>query len=241
MRLWTATPPAQGTHTAPATSAGKNRRVYCPWDTRITRVPWANIPLHMPEIRITYGKFLDPLCRAVFQIKNPGKLYPPETKTQRIIPLYKQKWAVLSDTILGSLEKILHLQFPHPLVDVYIVGRGPTFSDPLIISSHWAPETFVDVLTHELIHRLLASHTQRADSGAIIATLFPNEPNLLRTHIVVHAVHAKIYHDILHAPQRMARNIERDQSKPAYRRAWEIVESVGYSSILDQFHAYLYA
>ena len=190
----------------------------------------------IPHIEICYAWFLDPVYRLAFKARTRARKgkYPAPLKIAQQVERYRRAWKRKEMPLLQALQKALGLQFSHNRIDVYIVGRGQSISNPVVISSRREPDEFVDVLTHELIHRLLAENREGSDVLRIVNRCFKGESRSTKIHIAVHAVHAFLYLDVLNAPDRLKRDVEQCKAlPPAYSRSWHIVQEAGYKGIID--------
>jgi hypothetical protein len=104
----------------------------------------------------------------------------------------------------------------------------------------YEPDKFIDVLTHELLHRLLTDNTTISYDTNLRRTwseLFgrDHKPATL-VHIPVHAVHKAIYLDVLKEPSRFERDFAGNKKHEAvpYIEAWAYVEENGYKEIIEQ-------
>lgn len=194
----------------------------------------------LPEIKIKYGWHLAPTFKKVFELdeKNKSKSYPSEETVLVKIKEYKQNWLKTEQKILTEICKILGLRFNQNIIDVYVVGPSPSFSDPMLISGELHADIFVDVLTHELIHRILTQNNKKIDVEKIWNKMFPKRDLITRNHILVHAVHKHIYLDTLKEPARMKRDIEKCAQKPAYKESWDFVNEKGNLKIINEFKEY---
>ena len=110
----------------------------------------------------------------------------------------------------------------------------------MVIGIRLEPDLFVDILTHELLHRLLTDNQSALPRNKVVdewRKLFgQNHPPVTLNHIPVHAIHKSIYLDLLKAPQRLQRDITRCQAHgdTDYVKAWEYVEKAGYQEIIEQ-------
>lgn len=193
-----------------------------------------------PEIRIGYGWHLDGFLRHFIEL-NPEikkKSYPSREEVETKIQDYKDAWEKIENKVLTAISEILKLQFYQKVIDVYIVGRSKSFSDPMIISSHFIVDEFCDVLTHELIHRILTDNTKKLKVGSIWNEMFPKEPRLVRNHVLVHAVHEYIYREILKDVSRLKRDISNANEFLEYKRSWDIVKKKGYQKVIERFKNY---
>lgn len=198
----------------------------------------------IPEIRIKYNRFLDPIF--IFYCKNNPELkargwndwIPPDTNTViERVEKYRNEWNSNGERVLRGMYEALDLEFKRNVIDVHIVsGLSRAFSAPIIIKSGFSPKEFVDVLSHELVHVLLQDNIELV-SPMILSETFPAENQLVRNHILVHAVLTYIYLEILEDESRLHQNILRSKNADAdaYSHAWEIVEREGYKKLIDGF------
>ena len=192
-----------------------------------------------PIIRIKYGNFLEPIFESHYRAQ-PGEAdwiaYPPE-QTHEIIRAYDAAWKPYKSRILDGLHSITGLEFFQNTIDVFIVSslRGG-FSVPMVISAQKEPDLFIDILSHELIHRLLTDNTASGEYNWREAQqkIFPDitEPKVIN-HIFVHAILKSLYLDVLEEPSRLMRDIARCERFADYKRAWEIVERNDYRTIIE--------
>lgn len=198
------------------------------------------VKMKQPEIRIRYGWHLDEFFRQFVEIGSKIKKdnYSSRAEIELKIRAYKRAWGNIEKVILAGMSNVLGLEFYQKIIDVYVVGRARSVSDPLIVSSHFAPDEFCDVLTHELIHRILTDNTKRPDVGSIWSKMFPRESRLVRNHVLVHAVHEYLYREVLKDISRLNRDIEKCNEYPGYKRSWEIVKETGYQQIIERFRGF---
>lgn len=197
---------------------------------------------HFPIIVIKYNRFLDPIFIDYIRV-NPD-LYPkwknwvPPNKEEvkKRIENYKKEWRLYDKVILETICDVLSLSFRQNIIDVYIVSGNPRdFSDPIVIKSGYHPRDFVDVLAHELIHRLFQDNNARIPWSRL-SEMFPEESRLTTNHIIVFAVLKYIYLDVLKDKSRLDKDIKSSQnsSYPDYTKAWEIVEKIGHINLIKK-------
>lgn len=191
----------------------------------------------LPLIRIKYGWHLDGFFKSFteFNPKFENKAYPAAEEVKLKIKEFGASWEPLRQLILSEMTRVLNLDFFQNTIDVYVVGRSRTFSDPLVISSHFPPDEFVDILTHELIHRILTDNTKSVDVKTIWEEMFPGKERLVRNHVLVHAVHEHLYREIMQDTKRLERDIKNSEQFPAYRESWDIVRKRGYKDLIEEF------
>lgn len=134
------------------------------------------------------------------------------------------------------MQDCLELNFYQTTIDVFIVGFvRHAISTPTIISSTKDNSEFIDILIHELLHRLISDNVQKTKTGGILLNLFPNETLLCRNHIVLNAVLKKIYINFFRSQEKITEVIKRDQNMPDYKRAWELVDQNSEDVIIKKF------
>jgi hypothetical protein len=192
----------------------------------------------LPAIRIGYAFQLDPLYRRVHELDPAfaARPYPTEDEIERTVVGYRAEWEKDGARLLKGMCKKLKLRFRKNIIDVFVVGGARAQSTPIIIPSRYPPDEFVDVLTHELLHNLLAEHEEEGDISNIVDERFPYEWRLTKNHILVHAVHAYLFLEVLNDPARLTRDVEASaRFPPAYKRAWDIVSERTYTQLIADF------
>ncbi len=194
--------------------------------------------MKIPTIIIEYNRFLDPIFINYVKSNSQWKNYPIPEKEEILerVENYKKEWSEHGLNILQGLIDVAGLEFHRDVIDVYIVSINPRqFSNPIIIKSGFSPDEFIDVLTHELIHRLLVLN--RIKKGSLIGDKYSDETDIVKNHIIVHALLKYIYLDILKDSSRLEKNILRSKNHGTseYFRAWEIVENDGYKNLIEEF------
>ncbi|MEX2008449.1 MAG: hypothetical protein WD850_03100 [Candidatus Spechtbacterales bacterium] len=186
------------------------------------------------EIDIIYGKFLAP----IFDAYAHASFSEDEMLTR--VEERRAAWQQEEERLLAGMQEVTGLTFFENRIPVYVVGSYEgAFSDPIVISSRTDSDWFVDVLTHELIHRLGDYNTQGVKAEVVTVGLFSDitDSTILR-HVFVHAVHAHLYLEVLGDANRLKRDVERGEEPPEYREAWNVVEQTGYQNILNDFRGH---
>ncbi len=174
----------------------------------------------IPKIIIKPAYFLDPVFIGYVKSNPRNKDWEPPTDKEVLgkIDAYRKEWGKHESKILGGLSKVSCLSFYDNVIDVYIVSacKSP-FSDPIVIPATYTPETFVDVLTHELIHRLLTRNREGIDFENLLSQVFIEEDNKVKVHIFV----------------RLEKDIERSAHMTSYQKSWDLVDKTGYTNVLS--------
>lgn len=152
---------------------------------------------------------------------------------------YQKAWDKHEKQIMEGMQKILGLKFNQNIIDVYIAPWFDAFSDPMVIGNKFDPEYFVDVLTHELLHRLLTDNTKIKKIRLIPKwkKCFGKNHNLTTlVHIPVHATQKAIFIEILKQPSRAKRDFEKMKELKAkdYISSWQYVEKNDYRDLIKR-------
>ncbi|MEX2054001.1 MAG: hypothetical protein WD883_00435 [Candidatus Colwellbacteria bacterium] len=191
----------------------------------------------MPNIRIKRGYLLEPIFTSLIRSRQ-GKDWNPLRGAQlsEKITQFQLAWAKEGDSIMEAICSFLGLDFAQKEIDVYIVPGISALSDPLIVGSNIKVGLFTDMLTHELIHRLLTENTRELPVGNIWREMFPDvDDRKVLNHILVHAVHKHIYLDVLEDKVRYEEDVERATRKEAYKKSWAMVNELGYTTLIENF------
>ena len=155
---------------------------------------------------------------------------------------YTDAWSPYETTILAGMCEALDLEFTQNTIDVYLSPFRHSFSDPMVISTRYTDDRFIDVLTHELLHRLLTDNTKTPKEWDGILDVWKglfgeeHEWNVL-VHIPVHLMLKYIFRDILHEEQRVERDKRLVGKYESYRKAWEYVEAHDYRECISRLRA----
>lgn len=198
--------------------------------------------MHYPSVTFRYSRIFDsrwrslPKLRVVTDGRSPGG-YPTAEAVQTFIGRVTPLWKAEERLIFREISAATGLRWPTGEIACYVVGRVKAFSDPLTVPVRRDPMTFVDTLTHELIHRLFMSVANQQHLGQAwkyMGRRYPSETSLTRRHILLYAVHNHVFIS-LYGKQRLSREIRQVQQEGAleYIRAWEVVRDDGYLAILD--------
>lgn len=194
-----------------------------------------------PEIRIKDAWLLrDNASKHLHELWGKGKTLADDDWMEKRVADYNKAWNPLENKILTAMTDLLGLSFRQNTVDVHIAPWFNALSDPMVIGVMKEPDEFVDILTHELIHRLLTDNTAIPHDTMLLGewqTLFGKKHTFgTVVHIPVHAVHKAIYLGTLKDPKRLERDIENNKKYDAtdYINAWNYVEENGYKEIIEK-------
>lgn len=166
------------------------------------------------------------------------KAYPSAKKIEAYIQIISKLWKQKEKQVLKEIADVTHLSWHTPTITCYVVGRCIPFSDPLTIPVYdQYPDYFIDILTHELIHRLFTdgqNEHKAKEAWKYIHTTYKKEQFNTQIHIPLHAVHKHIYlkyfnESHIQRDQRLIRHLA------PYKKSWRIVEKEGYENIIKEF------
>ncbi|MFA5249214.1 MAG: hypothetical protein WC397_01590 [Candidatus Paceibacterota bacterium] len=200
-------------------------------------------PTTYPLIRIKHGRFLDPVFEAYIKANPKWAAWecPSEEKIEQSIELYKKAWEEKEKIIVKAMCEAVSLNFLQNIIDVYIVcGNDRQFSDPIVIKSSFSPEEFIDVITHELTHKLMANNIQCSENGIkmgrIFKELFPEQQSAtVRNHALTYSLMKYIFLDVLKDDNWLEKTEDKlaHRSFPEYREAWDMVREIGYMKAIE--------
>ena len=197
-----------------------------------------------PEIRFLHPWLLIdtiyPDIKAAYETPN-DQLYKLDAAfISRSLRRYEKAWRPYEQKIISAMCDILGLEFRQNIIDIYVAPFYSSFSNPMFIATKYTADRAVEVITHELIHRLLTDNIQTSYETPYAKKwkqLFPHTDDLswnVIVHIPVHAVLQMIFDDVLKESQRTKRDKQMCKNWPDYYAAWEYVDSVGYKHIIKQ-------
>lgn len=195
----------------------------------------------LPVIRIKDAWLLrENASRHLHELWGKDKTLADDDWMEKRVSDYRKAWKPFEKKILTAMTDLLELSFRQNIIDVHIAPWFNAFSDPMVIGVMKEPDEFVDILTHELLHRLLTDNTTVPHETMLLDEwhkLFGKEHAFgTVVHIPVHAVHKAIYLDVLNAPERLARDVSGNKKYKAtdYINAWNYVDKHGYMKIISQ-------
>ncbi|MGV8150320.1 MAG: hypothetical protein ACP5NV_01190 [Candidatus Woesearchaeota archaeon] len=187
----------------------------------------------IPKITFVYSAVYDRRCRSAFEKGNPKELYPEEDEIMQYIKNAEKKWRTIEKRILKGISNSCKLLWKEN-IKCYVVGKIRPFSDPLSICIYDDINIFIDVLVHELIHQILTqNYLQKKKYLDVFTKRYAKESLVTRNHILVHAIHKKIYMKYFNEKRLLddiGRCIDHD-----YKRSWDIVQEYGYEKILKEW------
>jgi len=156
----------------------------------------------------------------------------------KVLDTYEKAWRPYEEKIIHGMCDILGLEFRQNVIDIYAAPFYHAFSDPMVIATKFDPDRAVEVIAHELLHRLLTDNTSvdwKHNFTKDRQELFGTEHSFgTLVHIPVHAVLRALFDDKLEEPKRTIRDIAETKNHQDYRLAWDYVQKNGYTKIIRQ-------
>lgn len=190
----------------------------------------------VPKIKFCFSPIYNSFFEKFVKFSVHGKDFPSAKEIVKKMNKLEKEWKEIDNKILRSLVKYTKLSWREKEIPCYFLGKCIPFSDPLTICSRKNKKDTVNLLIHELIHRLIYQNRNNKNVQKMWKYLekkYGKESKLTISHIIVHAIHSKIYIEYFSERERM-NNIKRDNQDINYARSWKIVNDMGYQKILDQ-------
>ncbi len=185
-----------------------------------------------PKITFRYSWIYDQTWKEFY----PDKNYPKMEKTLEFMSKLEKSWRKYEKKILLELSKITKLPWTEKEILIYVVGNKVPFSDPLTISIRPNLDYCVDILTHELIHRITYTNNpiNTMRSWNYFNRKYKKENIVTIHHIPTIAFHWHIYLNLFN--KKRLENDRKFQNKfKEYQKAWDIVEKEEYQKIIKEF------
>jgi hypothetical protein len=185
-----------------------------------------------PKINIKYAKLLDPFLKEYVKVNYPTYQFPSEEIVLDKVSLFQKTWSETEDLFFNFIEQYTKLQFQRNVIDCFIVSAiSRDMSSPLIIRSRYDETEFIDSLIHELLHILLVdNNVSRFKYNKEISERTSN-------HINIFALLSCFYLKALKDENRLEKIKEKaDDNNPDYKKAWEIVEEIGFEKVLENLN-----
>ena len=190
----------------------------------------------IPEVIFRYSNIYNIFLKTLKREKK--REYPSKRKILNYIEKAERIWRKDERKILKEISRITKLEWREKYIHCYIVSEGDfSLSDPMTLLMYKKLNFLVDVLVHELIHRIFVtkkSFKKSEKAWKYIHNKYKKETWKTRIHILVHAVHNHIYLKF-YSEERLKRDIKWASKHRDYKRAWDIVQKEGYHNIINEF------
>lgn len=188
--------------------------------------PWLLIDTIYDDIKPAYEKPKDELSKLDYKF------------IQRTLNRYEKAWRPYEERLIRGMCELLDLEFRQNTIDIYAAPFYRSFSYPLFIATKYTSDRAVEVITHEILHRLLSDNLQ-IDSRKPHAREWKKAIGLhdtfnIAVHIPVHAMLQALFDDVLGEPERTLHDKKMCQKWPDYKAAWAYVDEVGYKTVIER-------
>jgi hypothetical protein len=191
----------------------------------------------LPKIIFKYSHVYSQNWQSWFQLYGKSDRKFSHEDIQEYVKKVEVEWEKLEKIVLHELGKTVKLKWKEREIICYVVGDCRPFSDPLTLPIYDDTSLFIDVLIHELVHRLFSqdnNYEEAEKSWGYFDDKYKNETFLTRIHIPLNATLEHIYRKILDT-KRLDRDIKRSSFRIDYAKAWENVAKDGYKNIIKKF------
>ena len=194
----------------------------------------------IPKIEFRYSYVYDKIYRDSCNVKDflikSGKRYPSEKEIKEFVIKIRNVWGGEGNEILNKISNLFGLKWKNEDIVCYVVGVCRPMSDPLTIKFCRDVNHSIDILTHELIHQMQSRVEDKKWKKwlSYLDSKYPKESTISKDHVLLNAVHKKIYFELLDN-KRFERDVENSRASNSYKRSWEIVEDLGHEEIIKKF------
>ncbi len=194
----------------------------------------------IPKIDFKYSYVYDDLFRNSLELKKllkrQGKKYPSPTEIIEFMEDLEIVWKTEGNKILEEMSNISGIKWKIRNISCYIAGACRPMSDPLTIKICNDITHGIDILTHELIHHLQSTVSDKKWDKwqKYLDEKYPRETKTTKDHIFLNAVHMALYLQLFGA-DRLMRDMWNSNVSNDYKRSWEIVEKEGPDKIVNKF------
>lgn len=195
--------------------------------------------MNYPEVRFQYAWLLaDAASEPLNQLWGNGEpLRSPEFYLE-IVARYRKAWKPHNNQILKAMCDVFELEFYQNTIDVFVAPWFHAFSSPMVFGVIYKDDELVNIMTHELLHRLFTDNTTYNESAKLTKVwreLYGEEhTKTTLVHIPVMAGLHAVFLDEINEPKRLKDSIAHDTS-PEYIKAWEYVEKHDYKEVIKKF------
>ncbi len=191
-----------------------------------------------PKVTFIYSSVYDKKWRSgELNSKKENTVYPSATEILDYIRNAEKEWREEEKRTMTGISRITSLRWEEEKICCFVVGRCRPFAFPTTLQIYEGDyQRFIDVLTHELIHRIFSSKGNKKKlkrAWSYFNKKYRGESRVTRVHVIVYAVHSYLYRE-LERDERISENIRRVRHKPDYKKAWDIVIRDGYEKIIEK-------
>lgn len=194
----------------------------------------------IPKIDFKYSYVYDDLFRNSPDLKKilikQNKKYPSASEIIEFMNNIEIVWKTEGNKILKEMSNISGIKWKIGNISCYVVGVCRPMSDPLTIKICNDITHGIDILTHELIHQLQSTISDKKWDKwqKYLDEKYPRETKTTKDHVLLNAIHMALYLQLFGA-DRLMRDMWNSKVSNDYKRSWEIVEKEGPDKIVTKF------
>lgn len=192
-------------------------------------------------VEFRFSPIYDLQCHEAWKrLPKPKLAYPNVARILEFLSSVEKEWRKSEVATFKAISNAAGLPWKDKMHVCYVVGHAVPFSDPLtlpVFREDVPPDYAVDVVTHELIHRLLIQPSAASAVNAALRRIsrrFPRENENVVIHVLVQAIHAIVYRKVF-SEKRIEREKWVMSKLKDYMRAWEIVDRMGAETVVQTF------
>lgn len=188
--------------------------------------PWLLIDTIYEDIKPAYEKPADDLHKLDYKF------------IQRTLNRYEKAWRPYENKLVQGMCELFELEFRQNTIDIFAAPFYRSFSSPMFIATKYTSDRAVDVITHEILHRLLSDNLQVDSSKPYVRewkkAIGTHDNFNIAVHIPVHAALQALFDDVINEPERTLRDKRLCQQWSDYDAAWKYVDRVGYKTVIER-------
>ncbi len=170
------------------------------------------------------------------RLRYTDPLYPSGDTIRGYADEVSAQWKPMQRRVLGRIARLSGLPWREGSIVCYLVGRGVPLSDPLTMPVYEGqPQTFLEKMSYQLVERMVmhpgnlkaqapfweAMFRSMAEDGVKVSYMVP-------VNAIFRELQGKLFQGGTVGKSLLSTNLD-------YRRAWEIVDNMGHSSIIERF------
>lgn len=190
-------------------------------------------PVKIPRLEFRHSWIYDQENRLRFT----DPLYPSGDRIREYITGISQLWRTRSRTLLNSITRLSGLSWREDSMVCYVVGRGVPMSDPLTIPLYEnQPDVFIEKLAYQLVERNILHPGNLKLKSGFWEEMFRSlaEDGIKVSYMVpVNAIYRELQNRYFTPAQTTEASLL--TTNLDYKRAWEIVDSLGHTGIIERF------
>ncbi len=163
-------------------------------------------------------------------------LYPHGDTIREFIPQAAAVWKGSERRLISAISKVSGLPWLEQEIVCYLVGRGIPISDPLIMPVYEnQPGIFIERMLYCLVERLIMHPANLRSKHAFWEHMFrslSSEGIKVARMVPVNSVYREIREKYYGQDKPAEESLI--STNPDYRRAWEIVSSMGHAEVIGR-------